>query len=321
MLGADRAIAAAIARVTDRPGAATVALCAPIDAAASRWLVAWVGDCRVYRWSPRGTGLLELLTRDDTFGHLGEAAPPGGSPNDPARMVGNGATSGANSAVHGLGRNGVLALCSDGVHKHLDGADWSRVLAAPLPLAQRARSLVALARSRGSVDDATVLLLHRADPGWRGVARAAARPSKRQALQATGGASHEARRHRPRLRPRPPAHGDRRSRRGLSRARRAGRAAALHEALPRHRRGRLQRVDRPRVAHPRPPRRPRHQAGSRRRPLRPRRFRPGGAGADLRRGHHRRPLGDAVAGRRDGSDVAQHLRGLARTGGRSRGTA
>jgi len=167
MLGADREIAAAIARVTDRPGAATVALCAPIDAAASHWLVAWVGDCRVYRWSPRGSGPLELLTRDDTFGHLGEAAPPGGSPNDPARMVGNGATSGANSAVHGLGRHGVLALCSDGVHKHLDGADWSRVLAAPLPLAQRARALVALARSRGSVDDATVLLLHRADPGAR----------------------------------------------------------------------------------------------------------------------------------------------------------
>jgi protein phosphatase len=167
MLRADRAIAAAIARVTDRPGAATVALCAPIDAAASHWLVGWVGDCRVYRWSPPGTGLLELLTRDDTFGHLGEAAPPGGSPSDPARMVGNGATSGANSAVHGLGRNGVLALCSDGVHKHLEGADWSRILGAPLPLTQRARSLVALARSRGSVDDATVLLLHRADPAGR----------------------------------------------------------------------------------------------------------------------------------------------------------
>jgi len=167
MLGADRAIAAAIARVTDRPGAATVALCAPIDPAASHWLVGWVGDCRVYRWSPRGTGLLELLTRDDTFGQLGEAAPPGGSPNDPARMVGNGATSGANTAVHGLGRHGVLALCSDGVHKHLAAADWARVLAAPVALAQRARSLVALARARGSVDDATVLLLHRADPGGR----------------------------------------------------------------------------------------------------------------------------------------------------------
>ncbi len=161
MLGGDRAIAMAIARVTDRPGAATVALCAPIDATAARWLVAWVGDCRVHRWSPRRNAELELLTRDDTFAHLGETPPPGGSPNDPARMVGNGATIGANASVHALGDDELLAICSDGVHKHLEGADWCRVLAAPLALAQRGEALVALARARGSVDDATVLLLHR----------------------------------------------------------------------------------------------------------------------------------------------------------------
>src|SRR6185369_5439957 len=171
MLAADRTIAEAIARVTERPGAATVALCAPLDASAARWLVAWVGDCRVYRWS--ASGQLDLLTRDDTFGHLGEAPPPGGSANDPARMVGNGATTGANAAVHALGRDDLLLLCSDGVHKHLDGADWCSVLDARISLAQRAQALVTLARKRGSVDDATVLLLHRSDPDarslrWRG---------------------------------------------------------------------------------------------------------------------------------------------------------
>ena len=171
MLAADRTIAEAIARVTERPGAATVALCAPLDASAARWLVAWVGDCRVYRWS--ASGQLDLLTRDDTFFHLGETPPPGGSPHDPARMVGNGATTGANVAVHSLGRDELLVLCSDGVHKHLDGTDWYRVLDAPLSLAQRGQALVALARKRGSVDDATVLLLHRSDPEprnprWRG---------------------------------------------------------------------------------------------------------------------------------------------------------
>jgi serine/threonine protein phosphatase PrpC len=77
-------------------------------------------------------------------------------------MVGNGATTGANSAVHSLGDDALLALCSDGVHRHLDEADWCRVLAAPLALAERGRALIALARARGSVDDATVLLLHRA---------------------------------------------------------------------------------------------------------------------------------------------------------------
>ena len=173
MLAADRTIAEAIARVTERPGAATVALCAPLDAAAAHWLVGWVGDCRVYRWSMHGAGQIDLLTRDDTFAHLGETPPPGGSPQDPARMVGNGATTGANAAVHGLARDDVLALCSDGVHKHLDSSDWCSVLGAPVPLAQRGQALVALARRRGSVDDATVLLLHRSDPDarslrWRG---------------------------------------------------------------------------------------------------------------------------------------------------------
>ena len=56
MLGADRAIAAAIARVTDRPGAATVALCAPLDVFAAKWLVGWVGDCRAYRLAATGGG-------------------------------------------------------------------------------------------------------------------------------------------------------------------------------------------------------------------------------------------------------------------------
>ncbi|HEY2559397.1 MAG TPA: protein phosphatase 2C domain-containing protein [Caldimonas sp.] len=168
MLGADRTIAAAIARVTDRPGAATVALCAPLDVFAAKWLVAWVGDCRAHRWSPRKSDRIELLTCDDTFAHLGETPPPGGAPGDPARMVGNGATTGANVVVLGVEPGELLALCSDGVHKHLDDADWCRVLAAPLPLARRADALVSLARAHGSVDDATVMLLQRSDHGWRG---------------------------------------------------------------------------------------------------------------------------------------------------------
>ena len=53
MLDADRAIAQSIAQITDKPGAATVALCAPVNLLASKWLIAWVGDCRVYR---RGAG-------------------------------------------------------------------------------------------------------------------------------------------------------------------------------------------------------------------------------------------------------------------------
>jgi serine/threonine protein phosphatase PrpC len=174
VLAADRVIADAIARVTDRPGAATMVLGAPLDALAATWLVAWVGDCRAYRWSPRAPALLAPLTRDDTFANLGETAPAGGSPDDPARMVGNGATLGANTRVHVLACGELLALCSDGVHKHLADLDWCRLLAQEVPLAVKAERLVALARAQGSADDATVLLIERAEPAPRGARRAVA---------------------------------------------------------------------------------------------------------------------------------------------------
>ncbi|HJV96671.1 MAG TPA: PP2C family serine/threonine-protein phosphatase [Albitalea sp.] len=167
MLDADRAIARRIAQVTESPGAATVALCAPVNAFASKWLVAWVGDCRVYRLATRGEPRVELLTRDDTFRHLNEAPPSVGSLDDPARMVGNGATAGASVAQHELACGDLLVLCSDGVHKFVGVDDWCRLLTQPVSLARRCEDLIALARANGSVDDATVLLLQRAGLGAR----------------------------------------------------------------------------------------------------------------------------------------------------------
>ena len=161
MLGADRAIAQRIAMVTDSPGAATVALCAPVNLLASKWLIAWVGDCRVYRLAMRGQRAIELLTCDDTFRHLGEQPPAGGALDDPARMVGNGATAGANVALHDLACGDMLVLCSDGVHKFLDSDAWSQVLTQRVSLAQRCEDLIAQARANGSVDDATVLIVQR----------------------------------------------------------------------------------------------------------------------------------------------------------------
>ena len=171
MLAADRKIAGAIARVTERPGAATVVMCAPVNVLASRWLIGWVGDCRAYRLSGRGELRFELLTRDDTFRQLDETPPEGGSPDDPARMVGNGATTGANVAVRGLGSGEVLALCSDGLHKHVTPSEWRRVLTQPVSLARRCDDLISLAAANGSTDDATVLLVQRigfasARPHW-----------------------------------------------------------------------------------------------------------------------------------------------------------
>ena len=161
MLDADRTIQRAIARRTDLPGAATVVLAAPVDAFATRWLIGWVGDCRAYRLAADGEGRVQALTRDDTFRALGEAAPPGGSPDDPARMVGNGATAGANVALHELATGDLFVLCSDGVHKHLDEDDWRGALQSDAPLPDRCERLIAAARAHGSTDDATVLLLRR----------------------------------------------------------------------------------------------------------------------------------------------------------------
>ena len=184
MLDADRTIAQRIAEVTDAPGAATVVLCAPVNRWASTWLLAWVGDCRIYRLALAGGREIELLTRDDTFRHLGELPAAGGSLDDPARMVGNGATTGANVALHDLACGDLLVLCSDGVHKHLDSADWRRVLTQPDSLLQRCESLIALARANGSTDDATLLLVQRVGlglprPRWLSGWGAAAVPSRR----------------------------------------------------------------------------------------------------------------------------------------------
>jgi serine/threonine protein phosphatase PrpC len=166
VLDADRAIARRIARQTNRPGAATLALCARLDPFASRWLVAWVGDCRVYRHAGHDGAALELLTRDDTFGALAETPPAGGSLDDPARMVGNGAVAHPGAANHALARGAFLVLCSDGVHKHLGADEWTRVLARPaVPLARRCDELIARARANGSSDDATVLMLRRPTAG------------------------------------------------------------------------------------------------------------------------------------------------------------
>ena len=161
VLDADREIACSIAGRTDAPGAATLALCAATDSALSRWLVAWVGDCRVYRVGAADHEPAELLTRDDTYRHLDEASPPGGSPDDPARMIGNGAVDAPNVRHVDLGGDEMLVLCSDGVHRHAEPSDIGRLLRGATPLARRCVKLIEFVRSHGSHDDATVLAVKR----------------------------------------------------------------------------------------------------------------------------------------------------------------
>ena len=161
LLCADREIGRSISSVTGASGAATVALCAATDVLLSRWLIAWVGDCRVYRVRAAPDEPAQALTVDDTYRHLSEVPPPGGSCDDPARMVGNGAVSEPNVERVALRRGEMLVICSDGVHKHVEPRELSRVLHESAPLVRRCGRVLALARARGSDDDATVLVLRR----------------------------------------------------------------------------------------------------------------------------------------------------------------
>ncbi|HEX6362043.1 MAG TPA: hypothetical protein VFZ93_03750, partial [Albitalea sp.] len=133
----------------------------PVNIMASRWLVAWVGDCRVYRLGEGDGHALQPLTIDDTFLHLNETPPPGSTPEDPARMVGNGAVVRPNVALADVAVGDLLVACSDGVHKHVRSDEWHRVLRRPGALAQRCEFLIDVARANGSTDDATVLLVQR----------------------------------------------------------------------------------------------------------------------------------------------------------------
>jgi protein phosphatase len=171
ILEADRAIARSIARRTSTPGAATVALCVAINARRSQWLVAWVGDCRVYRLRASCGDGTELLTTDDTYRHLNERSPSGACPDDPARMVGNGAVDAPNVRKVELAAGEMLVLCSDGVHRHAAASDIARVLRASAPLGERCARLVEFARERGSSDDATVLVVQPSVGAAAGIAR------------------------------------------------------------------------------------------------------------------------------------------------------
>ena len=161
LLYADREVGRSISSHTGASGAATVALCAGTGVLLSRWLIAWVGDCRVYRLGAGPDKPAQALTVDDTYRHLGEVPPAGGSYDDPARMVGNGAVSEPNVERVALHRGEMLVICSDGVHKHVEPEELNRVLHGSAPLVRCCGRLLALARARGSSDDATVLVVRR----------------------------------------------------------------------------------------------------------------------------------------------------------------
>ncbi|MDG4550193.1 MAG: protein phosphatase 2C domain-containing protein [Candidatus Contendobacter sp.] len=158
LFDADDAVAAEIARYTDRAGASTFVAALP-QWGWRRWRITWVGDCRAYRL--RGRGEPQPLTRDDTYGHLGETPPPNAGADDPARMVGNGAVEETNRVVAALRCGEILLLCSDGVHKEVPAGEMAEILRGAESLNARCRKLAAAAHTNGGTDDATVVAVQR----------------------------------------------------------------------------------------------------------------------------------------------------------------
>jgi serine/threonine protein phosphatase PrpC len=167
LLAADDAIAAEIARGADRAGASTFVAAVP-SWGGRRWAFTWAGDCRAYRLTAGND--LQCLTRDDTYRNLAESPPAGAGPDDPARMVGNGAVDQANLGATALAEGEILFLCSDGVHRFVPGDQLVSILRAGGSLEQCCRRLAAAAHRNGGNDDATVVAVER--HRWFGVSHA-----------------------------------------------------------------------------------------------------------------------------------------------------
>jgi PPM family protein phosphatase len=164
LIKADAKVREAIARRSDRLGAATLA--AVWFASPATAMVANVGDCRVYRLRPQRDGYsLEQLTVDQTYARLEQEPPRNGSANDPARMVGAGAMGRPPVIKIRLRECDLLLLCSDGVHKFV-GADEiagivKRGIGEGRTLRRICAALVGAAQNNGSLDDASALLVWR----------------------------------------------------------------------------------------------------------------------------------------------------------------
>ena len=123
--------------------------------------VAHVGDVRVLRFDLESGGIqVAQVTVDQTYIAMGEEPPPGGSPEDPARMVGVGVAGRPPVQRIALRVGGGLLICSDGFHRFVP----VQAMVAALqqddePLSIMAARLAQAAVWAGSRDDVSVLLL------------------------------------------------------------------------------------------------------------------------------------------------------------------
>jgi len=163
----DAVVAEAMARLSERPGATTLA---------AVWLdrrqayVVHVGDARVYHLWPdwRGRYRLERLTMDQTYGNLGEEPPDAGHPDDPCRMLGTGLAGEPPLREIRLKSNDVLLLCSDGLHRFVADHAIERIVNRGLrdrqPLQAICRRLARQSVDNNGMDDIGIVVLQKLSP-------------------------------------------------------------------------------------------------------------------------------------------------------------
>lgn len=164
----DEVVRQCLAEHGDASGATTLAA-AWLSLGGDGWIV-HVGDARAcvlrFRW---GLARLQRLTQDQTYGYLGEKPPRGVSPDNPARMLGNGAVGNPPATSFHLSGRDILLLCSDGLHHYAKAREIERIAEAWLrrrkPLQGLAEDLAQLALAGGSRDDISLVLVRRAVRG------------------------------------------------------------------------------------------------------------------------------------------------------------
>lgn len=136
-----------------------VAVLPPVSSAEEVADIAWVGDCRAYRWNGH---VLHQVTVDHTLAEFFRTR--GVIPAPRAEHVVTDSVRTAKPSDIGHARigagPGTLLLTTDGVHKSLDIVRIKTILAGA-PTGKAAGALVAAARTLGSTDNATALVVHR----------------------------------------------------------------------------------------------------------------------------------------------------------------
>jgi protein phosphatase len=120
--------------------------------------VAWVGDCRAYRWNGR---VLHQITTDHTAAQYFRARGMRPAPRLEHIVVTSARTVAPEAIGHGMtgSSEGRLLLSTDGVHKRLNLLAVKDLLAGCATAAIAAEALVGSALRAGGTDNATALVV------------------------------------------------------------------------------------------------------------------------------------------------------------------